>query len=311
MNILITGATGYIGSRILAVFSSKYDLNLTAAVRRNFSFPNVKIVNIKSINKNTDWSKALKGKDVVIHLAASIDSKNDKGCFLTEKQRSVNLDGTLNLAAQAASMGVKRFIFLSSIKVHGEESMKTTPFRPDNVPIPKSGYGLSKLKAEQGLDVISKKTGMEIVKLRPSLVYGPMVKGNFEKLVRLASLGLPLPLASIKNKRSFLALDNLVDLIFVCLSHPNAANEVFLVSDKRSLSTPELISITSSFLKKPSILFPFPVSILILISFLFGKSSQAKRLTSSLEADISKLKELLDWQPSLSVEQGIKLCLEN
>ncbi len=224
--------------------------------------------------------------------------------------RRVNVDGTLNLARQTAAAGVKRFVFISSIKVNGEATARGKAFQADGVPAPEDAYGQSKLEAEQGLVKLAAETGIEVVIIRPPLVYGPGVKGNFASMIKLVEKGLPLPLGAINNKRSLVGIDNLVDLVIRCIDHPAAANQVFLAGDGEDLSTTELLRAVGKAMGKPARLIPVPVGLLQFGATLLGKKAMAQRLLGSLQVDISKTCELLDWQPPYTVEEGLRRCFE-
>lgn len=222
----------------------------------------------------------------------------------------MNVAGTLNLARQAASAGVERFVFLSSIKVNGEQTRPGQRFNPDDQPVPEDPYGMSKWEAELGLRKVAEESGMEVVIIRPPLVYGPGVKGNFASIQRLVARGLPLPLGAIHNKRSLVALDNLIDLIITCVDHPAAANQVFLVSDGEDLSTSELLRRVGSAMGRPARLLPVPSALIYLGATILGKKAIAQRLLGSLQVDISKARDLLDWDPPISVDEGLRRCLK-
>src|SRR5690606_35377392 len=237
------------------------------------------------------------GVDAIVHCAAQIQVKAKVESDLLGAFRAVNVDGTLALAKQAALEGVRRFVFLSSIKVNGETTAPGEPFKADDVPAPEDGYGASKLEAERGLMQLARETCMEVVIIRPPLVYGPGVKGNFESLVRLVGKGVPLPFGLIRNKRSLVGIDNLVDLVVRCLDHPAAANQVFLAGDGQDLSTAELVGALAVAMEKQPRLLPVPAGVLHLGARLLGKQAVARRLLGSLQLDISKTCKRLGWQP--------------
>ena len=311
MHVILTGATGLIGS---AFFRSAQNRNMKIrpVFRSNeqaerFGVAKNSAVVVPSIEADTDWSEALVNVDVVVHCAARVHVMHDSTPDPLEEFCKVNVAGTLNLAKQAALAGAKRFVFLSSIKVNGEETQPGGPYSAHDAPAPEDAYGISKAEAEADLRLLSLETGMEVVIIRPPLVYGPGVKGNFSSLLRWVAHGLPLPLgAATTNRRSLVGLDNLVDLILTCVDHPKAANQTLLVSDGEDLSTADLLSRIGKALNRPARLIPVPVSILIIASRLLGKSSIAQRLLGSLQVDISKTCTLLNWKPPVSVDEGLR-----
>ena len=308
MNVLITGVSGFIGSHLAATVKGIRGINLSVA-SRNPSISNAAAVFIiDNLDANQDWSNAVFSQDVVIHCAAKAQAMGLPEGNITGGYNISNVDGTLNLARQAAANGVKRFIFLSSIKVNGESTPLHQPFYVDSKTSPEDEYGVSKLEAETELQRLAAETSMEVVIIRPPLVYGPGVKGNFSSLIKLVENGFPLPLGSTRNQRSLVALDNLVDLIVTCIDHPAAANQVFLVSDGQDLSTTELLRGVAKAAGKPSRLIPIPSSFLMFAATLLGKKAEAQRLLGSLQVDISKARDLLGWEPPLSVEEGLRRC---
>lgn len=308
MNLLLTGATGFLGSRLATALQSKPVVKLTAAVRRRIEIPAARIVEIQGLDASTDWSTALANQQVVIHAAARAHIMKDEVADPLEEYHRVNVDGTLSLARQAAAAGVKRFIFISSIKVNGEQTRLDQVFTASDTPAPEDAYGISKWEAEQGLQQLATETGMEMVIIRPPLVYGPGVKGNFASMIKLVTSGLPLPFGVIHNQRSLVAVDNLVDLIITCVDHPAAANQVFLAGDGRDLSTTELLQGVALSMGRHARLIPVPAPLLMLGAKLLGKKAVAKRLLGSLQVDISKTRDLLGWEPPISVEEGLKRC---
>lgn len=308
MNILLTGAAGFLGMRLSAALYSKPDVNLTRAVRRSVDISTSDVVEVQDLVANTDWSIALTSQNVVIHTAARAHIMRDEVNDPLLEYRLVNVDGTLNLGRQASDNGVTRFIFISSIKVNGEQTPIGKAFKADDVPAPEDAYGISKWEAELGLQEIAAKTGMEVVIIRPPLVYGPGVKGNFSSMNKWVAKGLPLPLGSIHNQRSLVGVDNLVDLIITCIDHPSAANQIFLAGDGQDLSTTELLRGVATAAGKPSRLIPIPSYFLILAATVFGKKKMAQRLLGSLQVDISKARDLLGWEPAISVEEGLRRC---
>lgn len=308
MNILLTGVTGFLGSRIATTLSVVEGIRLRAAVRRPTEIPEVELVEVRELDANTDWSGALACQQIVIHTAARAHIMSDEVADPLTEYRRVNVDGTLNLAYQAAAEGVKRFIFISSIKVNGEQTPHGIPFTADDVPAPEDPYGISKWEAEQGLRQIALETGMEIVIIRPPLVYGPGVKGNFASMIKMVEKGLPLPLGAIHNQRSLVGVDNLVDLIVTCIDHADAANQVFLAGDGCDLSTTALLQGVAKAMGRPSRVIPVPSGMLKLAATVLGKRAIADRLLGSLQVDISKTEKFLGWHPPVGVDEGLRRC---
>ncbi|MDH4554970.1 SDR family oxidoreductase [Pseudomonas sp. BN417] len=306
--ILITGVSGFVGRAVHDELASRGLAELVVAVRGSSSGLGASstVVRIPGIDGCTDWRVALAGVEVVIHSAARVHVMNDKSADPLAEFRKVNVEGTLNLARQAASQGVRRFIFISSIKVNGESTPPDSPYSADAVPAPLDPYGVSKLEAEVGLRALANETGLEVVILRPTLVYGPGVKANFLNMMRWIYRGVPLPFGSIHNKRSFVALDNLVDLIVTCVKHPSAANETFLVSDGEDLSTSELLRRMGVALRRPARLLAIPSWLLERAASFIGRRDISQRLCGSLQVDINKNSELLGWTPPVSVDQALR-----
>lgn len=309
MNILLTGATGFLGSQLANCLAAT-EMKVTAAVRHNTKLLAANVVVIDGLHGTTDWSAAVAAQQVVIHCAARAHIMKDEVTDPLAEYRKVNVEGTLNLARQAAAAGVKRFVFISSIKVNGEQTPLGKPFVANNAGAPEDAYGISKWEAEQSLQQLAAETGMEVVIIRPPLVYGPSVKGNFANMIKLVEKGLPLPLGAIHNQRSLVALDNLVDLIIICIDHPAAANQVFLAGDGEDVSTTELLRGVAKAMGKPSRLIPVPAGLLQLGATMLGKKAVAQRLLGSLQVDITKAQQLLGWTPPLTVEQGLQRCFE-
>lgn len=310
MKVLVTGASGFLGAHLCATLNSNPLVQLTPCVRKVSATDYDSAAVIPSIDSETVWKDALAGQDVVIHAAARAHIMKDEVVDPLAEYRRINVDGTLNLARQAADAGVKRFIFISSIKVNGEQTPLGQPFTPDDTPAPEDAYGISKSEAEQGLQEIASSTEMEVVIIRPPLVYGPGVKGNFASMISVVRRGIPIPFGAISNKRSLVGIDNLIDLIVTCIDHPNAANEIFLASDGRDLSTTQLLQGVARAMDRPSRLIPIPGSILSFCASLIGKRVVAQRLLGSLQVDISKNREILGWEPPVSVEVGLRRCFE-
>jgi len=292
-----------------------------ACVRRNdASMPDgVYTVQVGDLTADTDWSHALAGVSVVVHAAARVHVMDETAADPLTEFRRVNVQGTLHLARQAAAAGVRRFVFVSSIKVNGEATHAPHPrplprgerekFSEDDLPAPLDPYGVSKMEAEQGLRQIAAESGMAVVIIRPPLVYGPGVKANFAALMRAVQRGWPLPLGAVHNKRSLVALDNLVDFIVTCVAHPQAANQTFLVSDGHDLSTTELVRGLARAAGVPARLLPVPVWALQAGAALLGKRDAVQRLYCNLQVDISKARSLLGWVPPVSVEEGLRRAI--
>lgn len=314
MRILLTGGSGFVGAavaNVIAALCPDLILPLRAPNETDIAdFPGSERPKIADINGQAKWDGLLNGVDTVLHCAAATVGNAGSHLNRASALRAVNTDGTLNLASQAAAAGVKRFVFLSSIKVNGEETKIGRPFNADDIAKPLDDYGISKAEAEKGLLKISSDTGMEVVIIRPPLVYGPNVKGNFAKLGALVAKGVPLPLAMVKNQRSFVAIDNLVDLIITCINHPKAANQIFLASDGQDLSTPELLNGMAKAMGRDIKLFPLPLSLLSLGAAMIGKKDEANRLLGSLHLDISKTRDVLGWSPLINAEEGLRRCFD-
>jgi nucleoside-diphosphate-sugar epimerase len=308
MRILLTGASGFLGRRIISRIGRSGGISLSVAVRKPNTASDLSSYLIDDVSASTDWGLAVAQQDVIIHAAARAHVLKDEVSDPLSEFRRVNVDGTLNLAKQAALAGVKRFIFISSIGVNG--NINSSPFTPDDEPNPAEPYAQSKWEAEQGLCRIQQETGMEVVTIRPPLVYGPGAPGNFGSLVSWIEKGIPLPLGAVHNKRSLVGIDNLVDLIIRCLDHPAAANQVFLAGDGYDLSTTNLLHGVGKAMGKPARLFPIPAGMLQFGATLLGKKAMAQRLLGSLQVDISKTCELLDWKPPYTVQEGLRRCFE-
>ena len=304
--LVVTGANGFVG-RALCAEAVAHGSAVRGITRSAYDLPaGVENLVVGGLDDSTDWRNGLVGCEVIVHLAARVHVMQDVAADPLVEFRRVNVQGTLNLARQAAAAGVRRFVFVSSIKVNGEASQPGHPFTADDVPAPLDDYGVSKMEAERGLREIAGQIGMEVVIIRPPLVYGPEVKANFAAMMRWLRRGVPLPLGAIHNQRSLVALDNLVDLIVTCLTHPAAANQTFLVSDGEDVSTTELLRRMGQAMGRPARLIPVPASWLKLAATLVGKQDVAQRLCGSLQVDIEKTRRLLGWTPPLSLDEGLR-----
>jgi len=305
MKLLVTGGNGFVGSRVLTVLQQQSGLTATGSVRQMPS-GTTGCWETGCLNGETDWSKATNGVDCVVHTAARVHVVRDSAADPLAEFRRVNLQGTLNLAQQAATAGVRRFVFISTVKVHGESTALGKPFSANDVLAPLDPYSISKMKAERGLRNIADDTGMEVVIIRPPLVYGPGAKANFQTMMLWLSRSIPLPLGAIHNQRSLVALDNLVDLIVTCTHHPAAANQTFLVSDGEDLSTTQLLRRMGQAMGKPARLIPVAPALLRAGATLLGKPELAQRLCGSLQVDMAKTQQLLGWSPPISVDEGLR-----
>lgn len=293
MTILVTGASGFVGAAFLKKLQR--DGRDVRALPRVFE-----------MSKETNFASALDGIGTVVHLAARAHVMQDAHADPLAAYRAVNVEGTLNLARQAAVAGAMRFVFVSSVKVNGEKTEVGQAFAEADIPKPQDAYGISKHEAELGLRELAADTGMQIVIVRPPLVYGPGVRANFASLMTVVQRGWPLPLACVNNKRSLVALDNLVDFLVLCTSAPQAANQTFMVSDGCDVSTPELIRQMARAIGVKAHLFPIPVAALKVASKLIGKSATVQRVCESLQVDISKAQNLLGWTPPVPFDEGLR-----
>lgn len=305
--VLVTGANGFVGRAVVDRLLRDGD-QVHAAVREaKFSSsnkPGLQIFKGLDLAENTDWSRALHGVDAIVHCAARVHMMQDSTTDPLAAFRQVNVAGTLSLARQAAAADVKRFVFVSSIKVNGEHT-DARPFEADDTPAPDSDYGQSKLEAELALADLGRRTGLEVTVVRPVLVYGPGAPGNFRTMLRVLQTGAPLPLGAVHNLRSLVALDNLADLLALCVRHPAAAGQVFLTSDGDDVSTTTLLRRMGTALGKPARLFAVPETLIWQLAKLLGKQEMAKRLLGSLRVDISKTRRMLGWSPPLSMADAL------
>ena len=307
MTILLTGANGFLGTAVLLSLE-KARLDVCVLVRN--ATPELPGTLTRSgsgeIARATDFTPVLSGITTVIHLAARVHILRDTTADPMAAFRAVNVEGTLNLARQASDAGVKRFVFISSAKVNGESTQPDRPFTEADIPNPQDAYSLSKHEAEQGLQKLAASSGMEVVIIRPPLVYGPGVKANFAALMQAVQMGKPLALGAVNNRRSLVALDNLVDFIMTCMEHPKAANQTFLVSDGNDLSTAELVRGLARAAGVSPRLLPVPVWALQAGAMLLGKEDEVQRLCGNLQLDISKAQNRLNWRPPVVVEEGLR-----
>lgn len=306
-NVLVTGANGFIGAALCEHLES-IGVRVKASIRDRSKdlHNNRSYVEVGDINSSTNWRNALTGVDAVVHAAARVHVMHESSVNPLEEFRRVNVAGSVNLATQAAEIGIKRFVFISSLGVNGAFT-KQKPFFADDDPAPNSPYAQSKLEAEKALFRLGHETGMEIVVLRPPMVYGINAPGNFKTLIHWIHKNIPLPLGAItNNRRSFICLDNLVDLIGICLMHERAAGEIFLASDDEDLSTTDLLRRIGLGLGKKVALLPVPVPLLKIAAHLVGRADMAQKLLESLQVDIQKNREILGWRPPFTVNEGLK-----
>ena len=309
MDILVTGSTGFIGTSLIEELI-KRRFSVSAAARNasaNKFDASINFINIGHLTSSLDWQHAFQGVNAIVHLAARAHVLNDKSRDPLADYRYINVDCSLNLARQAARAGVKRFIYMSSIKVNGEFTILGKPFTAQDTPMPRDFYGISKYEAELGLRMIAEEFGMEVVIIRPPLVYGPGVRANFLSMMNWLRRGIPLPLGGVtKNRRSFVFIGNLVDMIVTCINHPAAANQTFLISDDEDISTAGLLDRMALALGQSSRLITVPPALITLGAKLAGKADIAQRLCGSLQVDIKKTKDFLGWSPPVSVNEGLR-----
>ena len=314
MRVLLTGAGGFVGRALLNRLCDAQGVTPIAGLRRadasgrvgsaceRFLLGDLAVMPVAASD--------LRGVDVIVHAAARVHVMHEAEQDPLGAFRAANVAASLSLAEAAAQAGVRRFVFISSIKVNGEGTPVDVPYFADGQSAPADPYGISKMEAEQGLRALAAETGMELVIIRPPLVYGPGVKANFLSMMRWLHKGMPLPLGAIHNRRSLVALDNLVDLIVTCIEHPAAANQIFLVSDGEDLSTSELLRRMGAALGRPARLLPVPSWLLETGAAMLGRKALARRLCGSLQVDIGKTRELLNWYPPLSVDESLRKTAE-
>lgn len=309
MRVLLTGASGFVGRAVQARLLSDNEHSLRSAMRQlpDKTPRELEFCFAPGLGPDSDWNMALQNIDAVIHCAARVHVMQEQAADPLAEFRRTNVEGTLRLAQQAVEAGVRRFVFVSSIKVNGEWTLPGEAFSADDLPAANDPYGISKLEAEEGLLALAAASGLEVVIVRPPLIYGPGVKANFQSMLRWLNKGIPLPLGAIENRRSLVALDNLVDLLVICLVHPAAAGERFLVSDGEDLSTSELLRRIGQALGRPAHLLPVPQSWLEGGARLIGREDLSQRICGSLQVNIDKTRERLNWTPPVAVNQALTL----
>lgn len=300
MKIAVTGANGFVGRAVVVKLRREGTITVPL-VRRSIANDEI---SVGEIGPFTDWTTGLRGVDCVIHSAARVHMMDGSGPETLEAYRQVNAIGTRRLAEQAAAAGVRRLVFVSTVKVNGERTLPGTIFRGEDSPAPEDAYGLSKLEGEQALKEVAARAGLEYTIVRPVLVYGPGVKANFAELIRAVKSGIPLPFAWLNNRRSLVGLDNLVDFLVCCARHPAAPGHTFMVSDGRDLSTADMVRELAQAAKRPARLFPVPASWLRMGGKMVGRGPAVARLTESLQVDIAPARRILGWNPKVSVEEG-------
>lgn len=307
MNILVTGANGFIGKSLcesLLADGCQVRGAVRGAAQMEALPPRVEGAMVGDIGPGTDWSEALGGIECIVHLAARVHVMRESVVDPMAAFREVNVDGTECLAKQAARAGVKRLVYISSVKVNGEG--RSSPYTEADVPAPRDTYAVSKWEAEQVLNDIAEKGGLEVVTLRPPLVYGPGVRANFLRLVKLVKLGVPLPFVCVKNRRSLIYIGNFVDAIVACMTNPNAAGKTYFVSDGEDVSTPDLIRMIAAASNRRALMLPVPVWMIRMAGRIMGRSEELDRLLGSLTVDTSKIRSELGWYPPFTTEEGIR-----
>lgn len=307
--ILVTGADGFVGMALCQKLLAR-SIPFVPCVRKLAShrFGQPLAFEIGDLSHSVNWKPALAGCSVVVHLAARVHMMKERVADPDAVYRAVNVDATMQLADQAAKLGVRRFIYVSSVKVNGERTLEQ-PFRAEDPPAPEDAYGRSKLAAEIALKAWATETGSELVIIRPPLIYGPGVRANFLRLMQVVKTGLPLPLGSIENRRSMIALENFVDFLHLCAKHPDAAGATWMVSDNHDLSLPQIIGLIATAMDRPARLLPFPTRALAACAALLGRRAAAGRLLDSLQVDMRPALNRLGWIPPLDVETGIRLTV--
>lgn len=304
--LLVTGASGFVGTALCDQLIDR-GYRVSAVLRNSSKFNNrdCEIFNMHCLSANTDWTNTLNGVTTVIHLAARVHVMRDDTVNPVEEFRRVNVDGTEHLARSAAESGVKRFVYISSIKVNGEVARDGKKFIEEDWPYPQDPYGISKWESEKVLHRIAEETGLEVVIVRPPLVYGAGVKGNFAQMLKVLATRLPLPFASIENQRSLVYVGNLVDALIACATHPAATGQTYLIRDGEDISTPDLLRHLGIAMGRPARLFSFPPSLLTWAAAAVGRAEQLRRLTGSLQVDDAKIRRELNWTPPFTLQQGL------
>ena len=308
--LLVTGASGFVGRQLCAEVIKRGRPVKGVLRTPNLLHKGFESVAIGQIDSQTNWTESLCNVEVIVHLAARVHVMHDESSNPLEEFRRVNVAGTEHLALSAAANGVKRLVYVSSIKVNGEATCGGERFTESNTPSPQDPYGISKYEAELALRRIAEKTGLEVVIVRPPLVYGAGVKGNFEQMLKVLSRRLPLPLASARNLRSLIYVENLVDALIICATHSAAAGQTYLVSDGEDISTPDLLQRFGEAMGHPARLLPCPLPLLKLAGRMIGKSNQIERLLGSLQIDSGKIRRELNWIPPYSLQQGLQATAE-
>lgn len=306
--VLVTGANGFVGRAVVARLAtdSRFVVRVTTRRRTSDLPQGVFQVHGMDLEERADFREALQGAACVVHAAARVHVNSDSAQSDIAQLRRTNVEGTQRLAEQAANMGVRRVVFVSSVKVNGEWTHPGMPFRPFDTPAPEDAYAVSKTEAEERLFALGREMAMQIVVVRPPLVYGPGVRGNFARMLHWAAQGVPLPLGAVHNRRSLVGLDNLVDLLVSCVDHPAAANQVFLAGDGEDLSTAELLRRVAVAMGKPPRLLPVSPGLLRAAARAIGRDEMARRLLDSLQVDISHTRKTLGWEPPVSVDEGLR-----
>lgn len=303
---MITGANGFVGKCLCAELLQQGQLVRAAVRSASLPIDNIEVAVVGAIDGETNWAEALRDVDVIIHLAARVHVMKDTAADPLAEFLKVNVQGTANLASQAAAAGVKRLVYVSSIKVNGEQTTETQPFTESDIPSPQDAYAVSKWRAEQALREVVQKTGLEVVIVRPPLIYGPGVKGNFIRLLAVLNKGIPLPLAGVRNKRSMIYLGNLVDALITCANHPAAAGKTYLVCDGEDISVANLVRQMHIGLGKPARLFRMPVSLLRGMGRLFGQLESVERVVGTLRINDGLIRKELGWKPKFTLQEGLQ-----